>query len=65
MPENVDIKKEPEETDISSKIGNISNKITDIKMDFNSEWGKGIDNWTENYSINSTIKFLGECIVKI
>ena len=64
-PKIVEIKKEPEEIDIPSKISNISNEITDIKMDFNSEWGKGIDDWPENYSKNSIIKFLWESIVKI
>ena len=44
---------------------NISNEITDIKMDFSGDWGKGIDDWPENYNINSITKFLGECIVKI
>ena len=36
---------------------NISNGIVDIKMDFSGEWGKGIDDWSKNYIINSIINF--------
>jgi len=64
-PEIVDIKKEPEEIKIPPKINNIPNEITNIKIDFSGEWGIGINDWPKDFSINSIIKFLGECIVKI
>jgi hypothetical protein len=66
-PEKVDIKIEPKTIDNSSKIKNISNEIEDINININvnNDWGKGIDDWPEKYSINSIIEFLGKCIVKI
>ena len=63
--EIVDIKKEPEEIKIPPKINNIQNEITNIKIDLSGEWGRGINDWPKDFSINSIIKFLGECIVKI
>ena len=63
--EIVYIKKEPEEIKIPPKINNIPNEITNIKIDFSGEWGIGINDWPKDFSINSIIKFLGECIVKI